>query len=972
MNIINKIINGPYLLAPGLEKITISWEMAQLTKLQLKYQQANTTTIISINPEFIHEPACRKYPDGCFLYTAVLKKLLPGKLYYYKIFTEDNILLSSGHFKTLPQKTEKISIITISDSHLFNTEKQFSQMVSTKQPDFIIHSGDISFGTGYQHEQYVQNWFQKIPDILRTTPFYYIPGNHDEGPFYNIFFAQPQAKTVNGIYNGHSYSFDYGSVHFAMVDSNSWGLFEMNAVNSGLNPDNTTKKCITKTLQWLRNDLEQKNSRHASWRILILHHPYTDEFNNKYIIPIAEKYNVDLVISGHLHYYVKAISINPAIGTKTTYISQGSLQDPNASLNKSGEKRFLGDFPEITAMGKNNYGQLEISKDLICYKFFGFYKNTDKLIDTVILSHEPPKIELNNVQINRLDNNGHIEITASAINKSNIPSAVNINLFDNDKKHTINLFGSKNNSHVVVLDPFEEKKLTALYKAVYQGEHIITIGNTNKKIVVFEPTQLSFSHMKLFTGKQLSSNYLSASIEAVNNLDREIFTAIPLYINQHIAVTKNLFFRGHEQKNIDFAYKFSQCGNYQISIADQLPKEISIEGGIRVIPRIHDKSGHGHYGLLHGTPKIISKKDCVEIYLEQYGDYIEIPSTPDMETDTCFTGIVNAKIERLAKENEMSHNPLMVKGKSVGWGATYLLRMVVERSGSLKWGICHDSTEYSWQGGNANIGKWTQYAITFDKKTGGNSYCNTENTAHVTGISSECQLRQWKKEPIFIGYSYIGHIIKEIDRPKYFTHLPGHINQVRFYKTNLSESEIQSVYNSPYKDGPKKKDLIVWLDFHNILTVGTHITEWRHPAVYDPEYKTEKKYWSFKQLKTKASIPLPTDIKSTIEVSDDCLFIKGSMEIILKTGTNYTDISNLPPAQYIRIITNFSAQIGPEGTFTPELQEYQITAANENNFTEIFWSTRKDWEKGTFNGAIGFAPVDRLRNFTEYTDIIHG
>ena len=41
----------------------------------------------------------------------------------------------------------------------------------------------------------------------------------------------------------------------------------------------------------------------------------------------------------------------------------------------------------------------------------------------------------------------------------------------------------------------------------------------------------------------------------------------------------------------------------------------------------------------------------------------------------------------------MGHNPLMVRGKSVGWGATYLFRMVVERSGILRWGICHDITE---------------------------------------------------------------------------------------------------------------------------------------------------------------------------------------------------------------------------------------------------------------------------------------
>ena len=78
-----------------------------------------------------------------------------------------------------------------------------------------------------------------------------------------------------------------------------------------------------------------------------------------------------------------------------------------------------------------------------------------------------------------------------------------------------------------------------------------------------------------------------------------------------------------------------------------------------------------------------------------------------MVEDAC-SGMGGAKVERLAKPSEMGHNPLMVRGKSVGWGATYLMRMVIERAGGLKWGICHDITEYSWQGGHVVNDVWTQ------------------------------------------------------------------------------------------------------------------------------------------------------------------------------------------------------------------------------------------------------------------------
>ena len=86
-------------------------------------------------------------------------------------------------------------------------------------------------------------------------------------------------------------------------------------------------------------------------------------------------------------------------------------------------------------------------------------------------------------------------------------------------------------------------------------------------------------------------------------------------------------------------------------------------------------------------------KNNYQLCLDNDTDYIEIPAAKDLIANKGFTTIVSANIQRLANENEMGHNPLMVRGKSVGWGATYLFRMVVERSGILRWGICHDITE---------------------------------------------------------------------------------------------------------------------------------------------------------------------------------------------------------------------------------------------------------------------------------------
>ncbi|SEI78445.1 3',5'-cyclic AMP phosphodiesterase CpdA [Propionispira arboris] len=967
------ILNGPYLLDPAASHMTIAWETNSPVDIQVIYGEQEFLNQ-TMTPNFEREIPYEDNNKGNCLYTAVLRDLKPDTKYMYQIKLHSGAM-ESGTFKTLEKQPNELKIVMLSDSHLFHTEKQFSDMVERIKPEFIIHSGDISFGTGYQHEQYVNNWFKKIPELLKHIPVFYIPGNHDDGPFYDEFFTKPQAKTCRCDETGRTYSFDCGKTHFTLVDSNSWGLFEMNAINSGVEADAKTKRTIQQTLNWIKQDLASEAAANAAWRVLVLHHPYTDEFNNRYIVPVAEAYNVNLVIGGHLHYYVKTVSIDPKVGAKTVYISQGSTQEPECELDTGGgEHRLLEEFPEVVAMGKSNYTLLTIEEEHLQCETYGFSQKlgNEALVDRVLLVHDEPKISISKVEIRRIDNNGKVEIKGIAENIGRGLAEVTLQLFDNNVENIMNLFGPADKERVIVLNEKEKRSFTMLYRAVNQGQHEIKVQNVSENITVFEPEQLTFQYMKLTLDHVKHASLLMASIEATNNLDREIFVPVHLYIDQRIAETKNIFFRGHEKKQVDFCYKFYQGGSYQVSIADQLPRDIKIPGPIRIIPRIQDKSGQGNYALLHGNPKVITRPDKVEICLEQYGDYIEIPARPNLRVKNAFSGMVWANVDRLAKQNEMGHNPLMVKGKSVGWGATYLMRMVVERAGGLKWGTCHDITEYSWQGGMVNLNQWTQYTLTFDKQIGGNSYCNGKRVAHVSGIAADTKLRNWENEPIFIGYSYIGHVITEIDRPKYFTHLPAKISQVRFYKDHLSEQENRQIYEQPQKAGIKAEKMAVWLDFHDILTVGTHTTEWCHPAVFDPAYKTEKKYWNFKQLKTKAKLPLQAGMKASVEVSDDGASIKARQQIILKNGTNYIVLEGLPPAQYIRIVTEFSAEVGSEGTFIPELQEYQISAFNETDFTEMFWSTQEDWQRGKFTGAVGFEPIDRLSDFPEYTDVIHG
>ena len=962
--------NGPYLLSPTAHEITIAWELREEEAAVLHYGTETLSQSAVVRRQRLS--VSKEDGEECFLCHARLTGMAADTEYTYSICVGTRLLVTAS-FRTLHEEPEQLHLLTISDTQIFRPHEAFTAMAKEERPDFILHGGDISFGTGYQHEQYEENWFQRIPAVLASTPVFYARGNHDDGPFFETLFTEPQAKSLNAAPDGHSFSMDYGIAHIVMVDSTPWGLFEMNAENAGCTLDAENRQRIQETLAWVESDLMSAAAQEAQWRILMMHHPYTDVFNNRHIVPLAEKCRVDLVVGGHLHRYVKAVSVNPEIGARTVYVMQGSLQNPAEGCDKGlPERRLLEEFPEVVAMGRNNYGILDISADALDYRFYGFRPDgTRILVDTVRMEHGEPQLAFENIHLRRLDNNGHIEIQADVSNVGTVLAAVVMELSDNGCKKKLNLFGEPCQSRIVLLAPGERQAVSAVYQARTPGVHRIECGGVQEEIFVFEPKELSFSHMHIAPLQADKADCIYATIEAVNNLDREIYTTVPLYVDQRIAATQSSFFRARERRLLNFCHAFRRGGTYQVSIADQLPEEICVEGSIRVIPRVLDKSGSGHYALLQGSPKVVEIDGQREVRLEEYGDYIEIPPSPGLVAPQGFTGMVRAAVDRLANEDEMGHNPLMMRGISVGWGAAYTLRMVVDRSGNLKWGTCYDVTEYQWQGGAARVGAWADYAISFDKRRGGTSYCDGQAVAHVPGIPAKAEIRQWENQPIFIGYSHIGHVIPELGKPKYFTHLPGRIGGVRFYRKGLTGEAVRAVLSAPEEAGADRGQLAVWLDFRHILTVGTHTTEWRHPAIYDPAFKAQKKYWRFRQLRAKTKLPPQATLRANVEVSDDKISVKAHMKIVLKDGTNYIELSQLPEAQYLRIVTDFSATVGEQGTFVPVLYEYQITAENEVDFADMLWATRPDWERGTFSGAVGFAPVDRLRDYPAYTDIIH-
>lgn len=968
-------MNGPYLLAPTKTGITVAWETEFPVEVNFWYGISDCLEN-KLDVRCEHGAPWKDNRNGICMYRAVLTGLEPNSPYSYKIELSTGET-EAGTFKTLKHCPGVIRLYTLSDSHLFETRTEFATNILTDRPDFIIHSGDIPIGTGYQKEQFESFWFSRGLDFLKHIPVVYTNGNHDDGPYFDDYFIKAQRDTYNSSPDGLHCSFNYGNTHIVIVNSICWGLYEMNAVMSNLPVDKETMNTVKASINWLEQDLETDAARNAKWRIVVMHHPYTDHFTHKHVTHILENNGVNLVIAGHLHFYLKNTSINPDVGAKTLYITQGSAQDPAGELDLgTDDERILSDFPEVIAMGKAIYSTLDISEEALVFRAYGISQNglEPKVIDETILTQQKPRLTFANITLVPCEEDVNtLSYSAEVTNEGSGLTQITVTILDNQIAKVINLFGVKGKERVVALNAGETKKISGTITLTSVGEHVVQFGDAYQRVYVPKNSQsFELSNMDIHTGQGFDSDVVFTELEVTNLLSTDQGIHLLFYVDGKIMTTQIVQLVACEKKTVCMAYRFTQGGTYQVRVGDLEEKSVLIEGTMQVTPIVKDMSGKGNHGIIRGKPRLFLLQDgSRSLALDNYGDYIEIPDHPSLHVRGGFTGIVRAKMNRLPSAAEKDHNPLMIKGPSPGWGVNYLLRMVVKKNGVAAWGTCHGITEYAWDGGKVPIGEWAQYTAAFDRLTGGTSYINNQKVAEIGGINPDADLRCWEGHPLFIGYSSIGHVIKEVKRAKYFTHFPGEISQVRFYASKLTSDENQCVGDHPAGIGSRVDDLLVWLNFEDIEEEGQHTTEWRRPAKFYPTYKSEKQLWEFRTLSSSTCIPGSSSITVTVEVSDDQETIKDSKYISLKGGVEHIDISDLSKAQYIRVVTRLRGEFGEYVTDIPELKQYLIQATLGGQSVQLSWGTRAAWEKGTLEGAIGFEPQNRTKVIEEYTDVIH-
>lgn len=334
-NVLAHLIRGPYLQTATSNSIIIRWRTDALTRSVVSYGTSEDK--LSSTTE-----------EGAltFEHKVKLTGLQPRTKYYYSIGGGQGDTLQKGsddYFVTFPvpgtEGSYRIGVFGDCGNNSTNQRSvrdQVLKYLADKPMDAWILLGDNAYSSGTDPE-FQEKFFNIYKDnLLKKYPLYPSPGNHDYNDFYQYKataqsthdiayyqnFSMPANGEAGGVPSGTPafYAFDIGNIHFLSLDS--YGK-----------EDNLTRMYDTAgaQVQWIKKDLEAFHNTKRGWVIAYWHHPpYTMGSHNsdkegdlvrirENLIPILERYGVDLIVCGHSHLYERSRLMHDHFGMEATF-----------------------------------------------------------------------------------------------------------------------------------------------------------------------------------------------------------------------------------------------------------------------------------------------------------------------------------------------------------------------------------------------------------------------------------------------------------------------------------------------------------------------------------------------------------------------------------------------------------------------------------------------------------------------------
>ncbi len=332
------ITRGPYLQQLGQNSVIVRWRTDVPTQSLVTYSMdlPNTVGISSPKTELDNLSTTE--------HIVQIRGLQANTKYNYTVGTEAKLLASGKdyYFVTAPSPTDNrpINIWAMGDFGDNSTEVYVKNQTAVREQylknksnytDLWLWLGDNAYccGTDIEYQRQIFDFYGS--KVLGNTVFFPVPGNHEyyetatgqidkKINYYNVI-SVPTKGELGGLPSNTKeyYAFNYGNIHIIALDS--YGLDEGKYRLS--DPQ-------SKQYQWLINDLEANKGK-SLWTIITFHHPpYTKRSHDsdgeadlvairEALVPIFDKYKVDLVLNGHSHSYERSHLMKGHVGKSFTF-----------------------------------------------------------------------------------------------------------------------------------------------------------------------------------------------------------------------------------------------------------------------------------------------------------------------------------------------------------------------------------------------------------------------------------------------------------------------------------------------------------------------------------------------------------------------------------------------------------------------------------------------------------------------------
>ena len=250
-----------------------------------------------------------------YIHEATLIGLTPNTKYEYRVGYGTDRRSDWYRLETAGASVYDVLIYPDSQSGDYSQWEEIVKSSALRNPRTALYISMGDLVDNGEHAYQWRTWLNSIKPLSANVPLATTLGNHEmytldwkmrEPYAYLNYFAVP--PNGNETFNRRYYSYDFGDVHYVVLDTM---LYEINHED---NHDTHHPDLYDVQVQWLRQDLMANTKK---WTVVLMHRdPFQYAFDRSGVnravgfddegvlfMPIFDEFNVDLVLSAHLHSY---------------------------------------------------------------------------------------------------------------------------------------------------------------------------------------------------------------------------------------------------------------------------------------------------------------------------------------------------------------------------------------------------------------------------------------------------------------------------------------------------------------------------------------------------------------------------------------------------------------------------------------------------------------------------------------------